>query len=352
MAKKPPFTKNVGAPTGALGAPGKAKDYLPRRERPVSEIESRPAKDKPKRPGPKPLDNRPSRPGSTDARKRVHGVVAAKAKPQPKTHTHWGDVAEWYDALVGDEGSEYHRKVIIPGVLRMLELNKIDADRPQMLDLACGQGVLCRRLAEEGCEVTGVDAAAPLLEAAKKRNVQDRLAIKYTLADVTELLADNGTPAYGLRAGTSDAVTIVLSIQNITPLSPVWEACHALLKPGGKLIVVMMHPCFRVPKQSDWLWDEASFTQLRAIRHYLGGADVEIQTHPGHAAHGQDDSTTTHFHRPLQAYVNTMGNAGLYIDNIQEWTSHKTDQAGPKKEAMDRARKEIPLFLALRARKV
>lgn len=347
MVKKPFFkdTSKVGTPTGPAR---KAQDYLPRRERSAAELEARPVKEKPKGPGRKPVGNRPA---PLDTRKRVPSAVA-KPKPQPRTHTHWGDVAEWYDALVGDDGSEYHRKVIIPGVLRLLELNKIEADRPQILDLACGQGVLCRRLAEEGCEVTGVDAAAPLLDAARKRNLKDKLAIKYTLADVTELLAENGTPAYGLRAGSYDAVTIVLSIQNITPLSPVWESCHVLLKPGGKLIVVMMHPCFRVPKQSDWLWDEASFTQLRAIRHYLGGADVEIQTHPGHAAHGQDNSTTTHFHRPLQAYVNTMGNAGLYIDNMQEWISHKTDQEGPKKEAMDRARKEIPLFLALRARKV
>ena len=210
MSKKPPFTPKPGAPTGALGASGKAKDYLPRRERTASELDTRPGKDKPKRPGQKPVDNRPRRPGPLDARKRVQGVVAAKAAPQPKTHTHWGDVADWYDALVGDDGSEYHRKVIIPGVLRMLELNKIEADRPQILDLACGQGVLCRRLAEEGCEVTGVDAAAPLLDAARKRNLKDKLAIKYTLADVTELLAENGTPLYGLRAGSYDAVTIVL----------------------------------------------------------------------------------------------------------------------------------------------
>ena len=189
MAKKPPFTPRAGAPTGAPGASGKSKDYLPRRERPASELDNRPAKDKPKRPGQRPTDNRPNRPRPLDARKHTPSVVS-KAKPQPKTHTHWGDVAEWYDTLVGDDGSEYHRKVIIPGVLRMLELNKIDADRPQLLDLACGQGVLCRRLAEEGCEVVGIDAAAPLLEAAKRRNVKDKLAIKYTLADVTELLKD------------------------------------------------------------------------------------------------------------------------------------------------------------------
>lgn len=79
---------------------------------------------------------------------------------------------------------------------------------------------------------------------------------------------------------------------------------------------------------------------------------MEIQTHPGLAAHGKDESVTLHFHRPLQAYVNTLGNAGLLIDHMEEWTSHKTSPPGPRKAAIDCARKDIPMFLALRARKV
>jgi len=149
--------------------------------------------------------------------------------------------------------------------------------------------------------------------------------------------------------------TTLPAIQNMTPLSPIWQACRTVLKPGGKLIVVMMHPCFRVPKQSDWIWEDRGSggvgEQGRVIKQYLTSSKVEIQTHPGLAAHGKDASATSHFHRPLQAYVNTMGNAGLLIDHVEEWISHKTSQAGPKKAALDRARKEIPMFLALRAKK-
>ena len=44
------------------------------------------------------------------------------------------------------------------------------------------------------------------------------------------------------------------------------------------------------------------------------------------------------------------GSAGLWIDRIDEWTSHKTSPEGPRKKALDKSRKEIPMFLALRAR--
>lgn len=270
--------------------------------------------------------------------------------------THWNHVADWYDRLVGERGSEYHQRVIIPGVLRMLGLTgaaaAARAARLKVLDLACGQGVLCRRLAEAGCRVTGVDAARELIEAARRRNADDQLPIEYVVADVTKLVDERGRLAAGLSGEGFDAVTIVLSIQNITPLSPVWQAARAALKPGGCLVVVMMHPCFRVPQRSDWHWDDRSGVQSRLVSQYLSSDRIDILTHPGDAAHGVDDRHTVHFHRPLQAYINTLGNAGLLIDHIEEWGSHKTDQPGPKKAAIDRARKEIPLFLALRARKV
>jgi 2-polyprenyl-3-methyl-5-hydroxy-6-metoxy-1,4-benzoquinol methylase len=266
--------------------------------------------------------------------------------------THWGDVAEWYDGLVGEGGMEYHREVILPGIVRMLEASRREESAVlRVLDLACGQGVLCRRLASLGHEVTGVDAAQSLIEAARRRSEGERLAITYIAADATKLVSDNRIAA-DLPQASFDAITCILAIQNMSPLSPVWQACRLLLKPTGSLILVMMHPAFRIPKQSDWQWNDPSHAQGRIVYQYLSSAKIAIQTHPGLAAHGKSAAATTHFHRPLQAYINTLGSAGLLIDHVEEWISHKTSQAGPKKEALDRARKEIPMFLALRARRV
>jgi 2-polyprenyl-3-methyl-5-hydroxy-6-metoxy-1,4-benzoquinol methylase len=283
---------------------------------------------------------------------KKHARVSRPSEAKQR-QTHWGDVADWYDKLVGDEGSEYHQHVVIPGVFRMLGLAGKDAPKNGMpvLDLACGQGVLCRKLAEAGCIVTGIDAAAPLIEAARRREETDNLGIRYHIADATKLVDEKNTLIGPVAGGSQDAITLILAIQNMTPLSPVWQACRAMLKTGGVLIIVMMHPCFRVPRQSDWVWDEAHNEQGRIVKRYLSSEKIDIQTHPGLAAHGKDASTTPHFHRPLQAYINTLGNAGLLIDHVEEWISHKTSQPGPRKEALDRARKEIPMFLALRARK-
>src|SRR5947208_8411637 len=98
-------------------------------------------------------------------------------KPQ---RTDWGNVAEWYDQLVGESGSEYHREVVLPGVLRLLNIQTGE----KAIDIACGQGVLCRILAERGSEVTGVDAAKELIRSAIERGPA---SIRYHLADAREL---------------------------------------------------------------------------------------------------------------------------------------------------------------------
>lgn len=302
---------------------------------------------------------RPARTQRIEAAYRVADAKAAvryvRSAPKERGErggvADWGEVAEWYDRLVGDEGSDFQREVIMPGVLRMLEHRRAQAPEYLVLDLGCGQGVLGRFLARGGCRVVGIDAAEPLVARARQRNKTDKLPINYINADVTKLLDEKGRPRLNLLPESFDAVTVVLAIQNITPLSAVWQACHRLLKPNGRIVVVMMHPCFRVPQHADWHYDYDANVQSRTVRRYMSSLDVEIKMHPSYTAHGKKPPVTVHFHRPLQAYINTLGNAGLYIDHMEEWTSPKTDEPGPHKAAKDAARKEIPMFMAIRARK-
>ena len=269
---------------------------------------------------------RPARPAGPPGRAR-----------SPKPTRGWEELAGWYDDLIGERGGEYHRLVVIPRALKLLEVRPDE----RVLDVACGQGAFCRALAEAGARVTGVDVAPALLAAGERRNVAGRLAVEYRLGDARRL-------ADVVRAEEFEAAVCVLAIQNIAPLSPVWEGCHRALKKGGRLVVVMMHPCFRIPGRSLWGWDQRDGMQYRRIDEYLSSSRADIQIHPG----ADPSQTTPSFHRPLQAYVNTLGSAGLWIDRLEEWTSHKTSPEGPRKQALDKSRKEIPMFLALRARAV
>lgn len=262
---------------------------------------------------------RPDRPSGAPVRATEKG-----------TPTDWGGVAEWYDSVVGDEGSEFHQKVIFPGVFKLLDV----APGRKVLDVACGQGAFCRALAERGAEVTGVDAAAELIELARARG---NPSIHYHVADAKDLAF--------LPEASFDAAACVLAIQNIDALPPVFAAVARVLTAGGRFAVVMMHPCFRAPKTTHWGWDEKQGVQYRRVDRYLLPRKEPIVTHPGR----KTGEYTWSFHRPIGSYVKALRTAGLLVDAMEEWASHKHSDSGPRAAAENVARKEIPMFLALRA---
>jgi len=244
--------------------------------------------------------------------------------------TSWDNVAHWYDQLVGDEGSEYQRQVVFPGVLRMLAF----APGQRVLDVACGQGVFCRLLHERGAKVTGVDAARQLIAIARRRSDP---AIEYFVGDARKM---NFLPT-----GAFAAACCILAIQNIGDPAPVLSGMQRALEPRGALVLVMTHPCFRSPQYTSWGWDEQNHTQYRRVDRYLLPRKHPIFTHPG-AKTGQYTWT---FHRPISAYVRLLRNAGLLVDSVEEWPGHKTSTSGPRASAENAARREMPLFMAIRA---
>jgi ubiquinone/menaquinone biosynthesis C-methylase UbiE len=285
-------------------------------------------KDRPRRPHPKPHVRAP----------RIE-KGPKPIRPSPGPQTHWGEVADWYDRLVGDEGSEYQQKIVHPGVVRLLGLAAGDP----VIDVACGQGVLCRVLAERGADVTGVDAAEPLIRAARERGPSGSNSLRYHVADARELATAPFLPPDHFAAAAC-----VLAIQNIQPIGPVFQGVHRLLWPGGRFVLVMMHPAFRGPKETSWGWDPQKQVQYRRVDRYLLPRKTPIVTHPGSAP----DVYTWTFHRPIEAYAKALRNAGLLIDAIEEWPSHKSSEPGPRAAAENAARKEIPMFMAIRALKV
>jgi ubiquinone/menaquinone biosynthesis C-methylase UbiE len=259
-----------------------------------------------------------------------------KRSQQPAASTSWEQLAHWYDGWVGEEGSDHHRELAVPTLLSLLEAQKGES----VLDVGAGQGVLAPYIAEAGAHYTGVDASPTLVEMARRRHGKEG---RFLVGDARSL-----SRVKGLQAGGYDAVTFLQSIQDMDPLDQVLASAAWALKPGGRLVAVFKHPAFRVPRQSGWGWDEGRKLQYRRVDRYLTPLPVPMTRDTRKGA-----ISTRSFHRPVSAYVNGMAAHGLLLDRMLEVPAHRANSPPPASEkATEFARQEIPLLLALRARKL
>ncbi len=249
----------------------------------------------------------------------------------PRTPTaSWSDVATWYDAHL-QKPDTYHAKILLPNMLRLVAPEKDDT----IVDLACGTGFFTKAFAEKGATVTGIDVG------------EDLIALARTHVPNAVFHVGSAEDLSMIKNESVKKVTIVLAIQNIEHAERVIAEASRILVPGGYFHIAMNHPAFRIPKSSAWAYDEKQKIQYRRVERYISETQSMIDMHPGTMGGPQ----TISFHRPLQYYFKALAKAGFSVDRLEEWTSHKTSDSGPRAQAENRARKEIPLFLYLRAQK-
>ncbi len=247
----------------------------------------------------------------------------------------WDPVAAWYDGWVGKGGSKHHRELAIPLVMELLDPQPGES----VLDVGAGQGVLAPHITSAGAKYTGVDVSERLLKSARSHHGKQG---RFLSGDARDLQG-----VKGLEAGSFDAAVFLLSIQDIDPLESALESVDWALKDGGRVIILMTHPCFRIPRQSGWGWDENRKLQYRRIDRYLTPLPVPMKSYTG-----QKSGTTISFHRPLSDYINGLARVGLLVDALHEIPTYKKSRPGPRSKAENLANEEIPVFAGLRARKL
>lgn len=245
-------------------------------------------------------------------------------------NTSWDPLAAWYDGWVGEGGSHHHQKLAIPAALELLALSAGE----QVLDIGAGQGVLAPHVTQAGARYTGVDASPRLIQMAREHH---RRQGKFLVGDARALAGIRE-----LQPASFDAAVCLLSLQDMDPLDEVLESAGWAVRPGGRLVAVLTHPCFRIPRQSGWGWDESRKLQYRRIDRYLTPLPVPLKPFPG------QEGVSRSYHRPLQAYVNGLGRNGFALTRMNEIPTYKKS-TGPRAGAENRANEEIPLFLALLA---
>jgi len=245
--------------------------------------------------------------------------------------TSFEESSNWYAACVGDKGHYFHRNVILPRIKQILTMHKSS----KIIDLACGSGVLQRWLNPE-IEYVGLDISKSLINEAKKHAKKTQTFLQ---ADITEQLPITDTDF--------SHAFLILALQNIEDGEKAIKNASMHLKKNGKFIIVLNHPCFRIPRQSAWVVDDDKKLQSRLVSSYMSSMKIPIKTHPSK----KSSSLTYSFHHPIGTYIKWLYSSNLVVEKIEELCSDKKS-TGTKARMENRSRKEFPLFMIIVAKKV
>jgi 2-polyprenyl-3-methyl-5-hydroxy-6-metoxy-1,4-benzoquinol methylase len=217
--------------------------------------------------------------------------------PMDASRTNSEAIARWAAmpadviAAMADDGDFSKRHLVNPVLLRMLG----DLTGRTVLDAGCGNGYFSRICARAGARVTGIEPASALYEFAVSSERDHPLGIRYVQADLCRLEEqsdeDLGSPF--------DAVVASMVLPAVPDWTGALRMCVGQLRPGGRFIFSVNHPCF---EQLASTWRRHGDYRLTE---YLDDYEINLPY-------------ATDFHRPLSAYLNEVIKLGCRIAEVAE----------------------------------
>lgn len=256
----------------------------------------------------------------------------------------WDANAAWWDKTAG-EGDMSHSMLIRPAMERLLELKEGET----LLEVACGNGSFARKLAWQGAgKIVAFDFSANFIEIARSRTETAGLSDKteYHLIDATDEAA-----LLALGEGRFDAAYASMALMDMAQIDPLMRAMSRLLKPGGRFVFSVTHPCFnhsgitRIVEEAtgaDGILRDSYSVKILEYASYKDGAPKLGTGIPG------QPKSQYYFERTLSGLFAAGFKAGLVLDGLEE-PIFSLDT--PARSAMSWVYfREIPPFMIARMR--
>ncbi|KAI8631759.1 S-adenosyl-L-methionine-dependent methyltransferase [Xylariaceae sp. FL1651] len=169
----------------------------------------------------------------------ILGGAVASGQLRGDNITAWDNIATYWDQTLGT-GNDMYRECLLP---TLQELANPQAGE-LALDLGTGSGLIGALLATSGAHVTAVDGFKSMLEAAETRVKEGGLGIAFK---VVNLARGDSLEAFVERHSTFDLITFSMTLKELPDLEPLARAVSKLLAPGGRVVIVNLHPVFSKP---------------------------------------------------------------------------------------------------------
>lgn len=210
-------------------------------------------------------------------------------------------LAEWYDHAFRAGELPLLNHVLYPCIVEMLG----DVNDKQVLDVACGPGFLTRQIARRGAHVVGVDVSEEMLRRGREEGRSAPRAITYYEMDAAHLAQS--------WANSFDVATCEMAMVDMPDIDSVLVEMARVLKPQGRYIFAITHPCFVMPG-AEWVDNNRSEPVFKRVDNYFD------EGYFGHQWYGKGGlrSRLGGNHRTLQTYIHAMRSAGFLITDLRE----------------------------------
>lgn len=249
----------------------------------------------------------------------------------------WDGNADFWNDRMG-EGNQFHNELIHPTQERLLDLRPNEL----VLDVACGNGQFARQMAQLGARVVASDISPRMIEIAKSRTTENADRIEYCVIDATDA---DALLALGERR--FDAAVCTMAIMDMASIEPLFSSMAKVLKPGGRFVFSLMHPCFNSSTISMIVEErQTDDGELRTEYFIKTSKYIMPRAQKGLAMRDQP-KPHYYFDRSISLLLNTGFEAGFVVDGIAEPTfaESKNDSRANWSNFT-----EIPPVLAVRMR--
>ncbi|HEY0757462.1 MAG TPA: class I SAM-dependent methyltransferase [Ktedonobacteraceae bacterium] len=257
-----------------------------------------------------------------------------------QTHAAWEQNAAFWDDKMSVEDN-FRRILIHPASTRLLALQPGE----NVLEIACGNGIFARRMAASGAQIVATDFSERLLERARARTTEHVEDIEYCLVDATR---EEQIVALGKQR--FDAAVCHQGIMDIADIDPLMRGISQVLKPGGRFVFALSHPCFNHNGMALCIEErtvdgELVMTHSLRVTQYLHTVPQK-----GLALIGQP-VPHYYFDRPLHVLFNACFRVGLVLDGLEEPAfNYPQDGSQPSRMLSWAYYREIPPVLVARVR--
>jgi len=226
-----------------------------------------------------------------------------------QVHEAWEKKAVFWDEMMG-EGNAFQRVLIGPAAERLLQVRPGET----VLDVACGNGVFSRRLAELGARVVAIDFSEKFVEPARARTEKAGYgeAVEYLVADATD-----EKQMLSLGEGRFDAAVCNMALMDMAAIDPLMLVLCRLLKPKGRFVFSVQHPAFN--SNAIRLVLEEEDRNGIVVETYSVKVTDYLHVPPGMGG-GMPGEPVPHpyFHRPLSELFGACFEAGFAVDGMEE----------------------------------